>query len=92
MVNSNPKGRTARNGFEAKVQNALAGVQKYLPADSTLEINGATMTVARIVADFSAMLTKFSNVRSAKAEPVEQSPDRAWWARWAQMQGAPTTE
>ncbi len=68
MVNSNPKGKTAQRGFEVKVQNALAGVQKYLPADSTLEINGATMTVAQIVADFSAVLTKFSNVRSAKAQ------------------------
>ena len=42
--------------------------EKYLPADSTLDINGATKTVAQIAADFSAMLTKFEAVRSAKAQ------------------------
>ena len=68
MVNSNPKGSTARRGFEAKVQKALAGMQKYLPADSTLDFNGTTKTVAQIEADFSAMLTKFEAIRSAKAQ------------------------
>jgi hypothetical protein len=68
MVNSNPKGKTARSGFEAKVQKALAGMQKYLPADSTLEINGATKTVAQIEADFTAVLAKFEAIRSAKAQ------------------------
>ena len=68
MVNSNPKGKTARNGFEAKVQKALAGMQKYLPSNSTLDINGATKTVAQIEADFSAMLKRFADIRSAKAQ------------------------
>jgi hypothetical protein len=68
MVNSNPKGKTARNGFEAKVQKALAGMQKYLPSTSTLDINGATKTVAQIEADFTAMLAKFADIRSAKAQ------------------------
>jgi len=68
MVNSNPKGKPAHYGFEAKVQKALAGMQKYLPSDSSLEINGATKTVAQIAADFSAMLTKYDAIRSAKAQ------------------------
>jgi hypothetical protein len=68
MVNSNPKGSTAQHGFEAKVKIALAGMQKYLPADSTLVINGATRTVAQIEADFSALLAKFDAVRSVKAQ------------------------
>jgi hypothetical protein len=68
MVNSNPKGATTPKGFETKVQKALAGMQKYLPSNSTLDINGATKTVAQIEADFSAMLTKYADVRNARAQ------------------------
>jgi len=83
MVNSNPSGKQGHARFEARVQKILAGMQKQLPSDSSLVINGATRTVAQIEADFSALLKRFADIRDAKAQ---------WRLQIAALQGAVSAE
>jgi hypothetical protein len=49
------------------LQQAKSGAEKYLPQNAALELSGTETTVAQVVADFAAVLTKYADIRDAKA-------------------------
>jgi len=53
-------------GLQAKVQNALAGVQQVLPTGSSLQINGQSVTQAQLVTQLSGYLPTLNAVVDAK--------------------------
>jgi hypothetical protein len=65
MVNSNKN--LQGHGFELKLEEAKSGAEKYLPQNVALELSSKETTVAQVVSDFAAVLTKYQDVRDAKA-------------------------
>jgi hypothetical protein len=56
-----------RHGFEDRVKLALAGVNQYLPAATSLVLNGKSMAQPEIVTALQGILQLFNDLRTARA-------------------------
>ena len=56
-----------RHGFEDRVTKALAGVNQYLPAATSLVLNGKSMAQPEIVKGLQDILQLFADLRAARA-------------------------
>jgi hypothetical protein len=61
-----------RHGFEDRVTKALAGVEQYLPAATSLVLNGKSMTQPEIVKALQDILQLFKTLRDARKVAKEQ--------------------
>jgi hypothetical protein len=61
-----------RHGFETQVTKALAGVDQYLPAATTLVLNERSVTQSEIVKELRDLLQLFEDLRSARTRARTQ--------------------
>jgi hypothetical protein len=61
-----------RHGFEDRVTKALAGVNQYLPAATSVMLNGKSMTQPEIVKTLQDILQLFNDLRTARATAQAQ--------------------
>ena len=60
------------HGFEQKLQQVKAGVEKHLSATAPMELVGKQTTVGEVVADFDAILARYQRVRDAAAALAQE--------------------
>jgi hypothetical protein len=65
-----------KTGFEVKVQKVLSGLEKFLPADSSLVLNGKSWKQPELIQSFQAAQVLFTAVRDEKATLKQKLLDR----------------
>jgi hypothetical protein len=63
-------------GFESKLQKVIAGLEKFLPADSSLVLNGKSWTQPELIQSFQAAKQLFVDVQGQKTALKQKLTDR----------------